>query len=349
MIGRGYSRATWVVTSVLFLSLGIGNLSHPTAAFAATERAAKAAANAISHIVTFTSNGATTQHVTTAKTVGDFLKERGLVVTEADYVSPSLASELADNTAITFRAAVPVTIVTSSGSKTVSSSAIDVGTLLENENIDIGSHDEVSAPFSDGLVAGERIKIVRVAQWTKSTKQPIAPRTITRLVFSLPPGTTRIISHGRRGERETIVGFTERDGVMRHRVIATRIVRKPRERVIARGIGEYAAFEQLAKFGLQKTSYIAASAISMMATAYTAECAGCSGYTAIGPRAGHGIVAVDPRVIPLGTRLYIPGYGIAIAGDTGGAIVGNRIDLGFNSLSDAMQFGRRPVTVYRLR
>ncbi|MBV8355660.1 MAG: DUF348 domain-containing protein, partial [Candidatus Eremiobacteraeota bacterium] len=168
MIGRGYSRATWVVTSVLFLSLGTGNLGHPTAAFAATEKAAKAAANAISHIVTFTSNGATTQHATTAKTVGDFLKERGLIVTEADYVSPSLASELADNTAITFRAAVPVTIVSSSGSKTVSSSAIDVGTLLENENVDIGPHDEVSAPFSDGLVAGERIKIVRVAQWTKS-------------------------------------------------------------------------------------------------------------------------------------------------------------------------------------
>ncbi|MBV8726308.1 MAG: DUF348 domain-containing protein [Candidatus Eremiobacteraeota bacterium] len=349
MIGRGYSKASWLATSVLLLGLVIGNISHPTAAWAATEKAAKAAANAISHIVTFTSNGATTQHATTAKTVGDFLKERGLVVTEADYVSPSLASELADNTAITYRAAVPVTIVTSRGSKTVTSSAIDVGTLLENESIDIGPRDEVSAPFSDGLVAGERIRVVRVAQWTKSTKQSIAPRTITKLVFSLPPGTTRIIAHGVRGERETIVGFVQRDGLTKHRVIATRIVRKARARIIARGIGEYAAFEQMAKFGLQKTSYIAASAISMMATAYTAQCGGCSGYTAIGPRAGHGIVAVDPRVIPLGTRLYIPGYGPAIAGDTGGAIVGNRIDLGFNSLSDAMQFGRRPVTVYRLR
>ena len=349
MIGGRYSKATWIAASVLFLGLAIGNISHPAAAWAATEKAAKVAANAISHIVTFTSNGATTQHVTTAKTVGDFLKERGLAVTEQDFVSPSLASELADGSAITYRAAIPVTIVTAQGSKTVMSSAIDVGTLLENQNVDIGPHDVVSAPFSDAIVAGERIRVVRVAQWTKSTKQSIAPRTITRLVFSLPPGTTRIVSHGIRGERETILGFTQRDGVTQHRVIATRIVRKPRERIIARGIGEYAAFEQLAKFGLQKTSYIAESAISMMATAYTADCAGCSGYTAIGPRAGHGIVAVDPRVIPLGTRLYIPGYGPAVAGDTGGAIVGNRIDLGFNSLSDAMRFGRRPVRVYRLR
>jgi 3D (Asp-Asp-Asp) domain-containing protein len=60
-------------------------------------------------------------------------------------------------------------------------------------------------------------------------------------------------------------------------------------------------------------------------------------------------VAVDPRVIPLGTRLYIPGYGWAIAGDTGGDIVGNRIDLGFDSLRGAMEFGRRDITVYRLK
>ncbi len=86
----------------------------------------------------------------------------------------------------------------------------------------------------------------------------------------------------------------------------------------------------------------------MVATAYTAGCAGCSGYTASGYRAGHGIVAVDPGVIPLGTRLYIPGYGFALAGDTGGAIHGNRIDLGFDSISDAVQFGRRPVKVYTL-
>ena len=75
----------------------------------------------------------------------------------------------------------------------------------------------------------------------------------------------------------------------------------------------------------------------MIATAYTADSSGGSGWTAIGRRAGYGIVAVDPRVIPLGTRLYIPGYGMAVAGDTGGAIVGNRIDLGFDSLRGAIR------------
>ena len=87
----------------------------------------------------------------------------------------------------------------------------------------------------------------------------------------------------------------------------------------------------------------------MVATAYTAGCSGCSGITASGRPAGHGVVAVDPNVIPLGTHMYIPGYGHAVAGDTGGSIRGRRIDLGFNSSGEANRFGRRPITVYLIK
>jgi 3D (Asp-Asp-Asp) domain-containing protein len=104
-----------------------------------------------------------------------------------------------------------------------------------------------------------------------------------------------------------------------------------------------------ARTRLAAAAHAAGSALKMIATAYTAGCYGCSGITATGTRAGHGIVAVDPRVIPLGTHLYVPGYGKAIAGDTGGAIKGLRIDLGFDSLADAIRFGRREITVYVLR
>ena len=78
------------------------------------------------------------------------------------------------------------------------------------------------------------------------------------------------------------------------------------------------------------------------------------GITASGMRAGVGVVAVDPRVIPLGTKLYIEAvdgswtYGYAIAGDTGGAIKGNRVDLFFNTYSECIQFGRRNARVYIL-
>jgi 3D (Asp-Asp-Asp) domain-containing protein len=89
--------------------------------------------------------------------------------------------------------------------------------------------------------------------------------------------------------------------------------------------------------------------LRMIATAYAAGCDGCSGTTKTGAQASHGIVAVDPHFIPLGTRLYVPGYGRAVAGDTGGAIRGRRIDLGFDSLRQAQSFGRRQIVVYVLR
>ncbi|WP_346354922.1 3D domain-containing protein [Azotosporobacter soli] len=85
--------------------------------------------------------------------------------------------------------------------------------------------------------------------------------------------------------------------------------------------------------------------LTMSASAYSRFDAGNSDYTCRGNLLRKGLVAVDPNVIPLGTRLYIPGYGYAIADDTGGAIRGNKIDLAFDSHEEAIQFGRQRITV----
>ena len=89
----------------------------------------------------------------------------------------------------------------------------------------------------------------------------------------------------------------------------------------------------------------------MVATAYYAFGKGGNdingnGITAIGLRARKGIVAVDPRIIPLGTKLYIPGYGEALAADTGGWIKGNRVDLCFETLEDCFRYGKRKIKIY---
>jgi 3D (Asp-Asp-Asp) domain-containing protein len=84
----------------------------------------------------------------------------------------------------------------------------------------------------------------------------------------------------------------------------------------------------------------------MRASAYAPNYGpGVGEITANGMRAKKGVVAVDPRVIPLGTRLYIEGYGNAIAADTGGAIKGDRIDLCYNTPGECFEFGRRTVKV----
>jgi 3D (Asp-Asp-Asp) domain-containing protein len=103
---------------------------------------------------------------------------------------------------------------------------------------------------------------------------------------------------------------------------------------------------------VQRTSRSLVTATTVLyvsATAYTAYCPGCSGTTATGidlranPDAK--VVAVDPSIIPLGTKLYIEGYGYAVAGDTGGAIRGRHIDLFMPSREDALKWGRRTVKV----
>jgi len=89
--------------------------------------------------------------------------------------------------------------------------------------------------------------------------------------------------------------------------------------------------------------------LTMRATAYTAYCPGCSGITANGTDIRSNpnlkVIAVDPRVIPLGTRVWVEGYGEAIAADTGGAIKGNKIDVFIPTEGQARQWGVKNVTV----
>lgn len=89
--------------------------------------------------------------------------------------------------------------------------------------------------------------------------------------------------------------------------------------------------------------------MTVTSTAYTANCAGCSGVTATGmnlkQNPNQKVIAVDPNVIPLGSKVYVEGYGTAIAGDTGGSIRGNKIDVYFPSRSEALNWGRRQVNI----
>ncbi|OLN24072.1 hypothetical protein BTO30_01235 [Domibacillus antri] len=93
--------------------------------------------------------------------------------------------------------------------------------------------------------------------------------------------------------------------------------------------------------------------LTVKATAYTAYCKGCSGITATGinlkknPNAK--VIAVDPNVIPLGTKVYVEGYGEAVAGDTGGAIKGNKIDVHMSTNQKAKNWGVRTVNVQILK
>jgi 3D (Asp-Asp-Asp) domain-containing protein len=155
---------------------------------------------------------------------------------------------------------------------------------------------------------------------------------------SLGPGRTEKVRHGVKGFIKKTVQYTQRgDKLVNPKVIDTEKV-DPVSAVI--NIGQ-------AGWETTRGSYERVKVMTMQSTGYTRF--ENTNRTALGLPAKFGVVAVDRRVIKLGTRVYVEGYGYAIAGDTGGAIKGNRIDLCFDEYNQAIRWGRRPVRVHILK
>jgi 3D (Asp-Asp-Asp) domain-containing protein len=301
-------------------------------------------------LVTIVADGAESTFYTQARTVADLLAERGLAPAPGDYVSAALTDPVADGTRVIIRTSVPVRLAIGTTTRTIHTADASVADLLRDEHVSVGRSDTVEPAPDSTLEANETIRIVRIASWTAHERRSIAPTTIERTDSTLAAGRIETIADGSAGISDTFVRFTRRDGATPQRtILASRIIREPRARILVRGLATYSSLARLATQGFESAVHMAGTALHMIATAYTANCAGCSGITASGVRAGFGIIAVDPSVVPLGTKVFIPGYGRAVAGDTGGAIVGHRVDLGFDSETAAMNFGRRPVKVYILR
>jgi len=275
---------------------------------------------------------------------------------------------------LTTASAATVTIVRDGIGYTYDTKASTVGDFFAERGVQLAPGESASSQSGDAVVDGmkivlhagpaplvaarsavqrdvrERAPRLRLVAWTSRVNVRLAAKVKHRNDPRIAAGKTAIVEAGRSGLRVITYRYERRgNGKATRTMLASRIVRIPRARVIAHGVAAYASLARFAEQGFASAIHFAGSAIRMIATAYTAGCSGCSGVTASGLRAGFGVIAVDPQVIPLGTKLFIPGYGRAVAGDTGGAILGNRVDLGMNTQHDALQYGRRPITVYVLR
>jgi 3D (Asp-Asp-Asp) domain-containing protein/uncharacterized protein YabE (DUF348 family) len=301
--------------------------------------------------ITLVRNGQPVALHTRAATINDLFHEQLIERAAEDVLDVDPSSPVTDGQTIHYRAAVTVTLVVDEIPQTVRTTADTVGAMLAREHVAFDRHDRISPTTSEPIASEQTIHLEHVNSWVETSRRSIAPPVKHLVSWNVALGHTKVVQPGAPGLREVSYLVTRQAAnrtQTRRSMLAARVIRQPRVRVVAAGIGEYSALAALAKRGFDGTIQLAKAAITMVATAYTANCSGCSGMTASGRHAGHGIVAVDPQVIPLGSHLYIPGYGHAVAGDTGGAIRGKRVDLGFNSDADAMQFGRRPVTVYVL-
>ena len=135
---------------------------------------------------------------------------------------------------------------------------------------------------------------------------------------------------------------------MKRKVISEKVITEKQNEVVAVGTKP----KDVQKMNVKTASVDASESgkeIYVSSTAYTASCNGCSGVTATGVNLKNNpnakVIAVDPSVIPLGSQVYVEGYGYAVAADKGGAIKGHKIDVFFPSTSDAYRWGVKKVKV----
>lgn len=143
-------------------------------------------------------------------------------------------------------------------------------------------------------------------------------------------GEERVLDEGMDGSRTKIIKITFHYGEEYGREVISIETKEPKDKKILRGTKIVWKTLQTADGEIKYWKKM-----RVYATHYDSHCLGCDEWTAIGMRQGKGVIAVDPKVIPLRSKVYIPGYGPAVAGDTGGAIKGNIIDLGFEDAKTA--------------
>lgn len=288
-----------------------------------------------------------TRHATTqASSVGDLLREQGIVVGGGDIVSPAPATGVAAGMTVVVRHAVPV-LIAGSGSRvplrvvgnTVADALVAAG--MDPANLP-AVKPSLSTRLRPGMVIDAPELFVRVVQQFAT----VPAGKVVRRDASLPTGS-QSVTPGHAGKelrvyRRLVVAGVE--GTPTLSAEAVLVSPQPTVVLVGCGSGTVPAAPDGRPITLPAPP-TGGSRMHVLATAYSAEEPGSSSGTATGRPARYGVCAVDPGVIPLGSRLYIPGYGYAIAADTGRLIKGNHIDLCFDSLEQMNRWGSRHVTI----
>lgn len=277
--------------------------------------------------------------------VAGILSDAGVRLEPGDVVSPDLSSLARPGSVIIVNRSLPVKVMVDGNSVDVRVAGTLVRDALAESGVELSLGDLVNPPPDTEVVSGMTISVTRLTEEIVTKKVAIPFQTERHEDSSLEIGISKVVQQGRNGLKEVVVRLLKRGGkVVSTATISEKMVQRPVPQVIAMGSsGVVSRGGHSIRFK---------KALEVVATAYTPgpESTGASadGYTSTGLRAGFGIVAVDPRVIPLGSRLYVDGYGFAVAGDVGGAIKGSRIDVCFESKMEALRWGRKRTKVYVL-
>ncbi len=309
----------------------------------------------IKHVTIDDGSGELRTAVTMKGTVSAILAEQNIKIKKGDIVTPALNSQVLRDQQISIQRAAQVVMTIDGASTTYYSVAHTVGEFLDEANIVVGEHDGFNASMTDTVKNGMNLTIDRVNEYHYTVDEAIPFVVKETTTYSLPKGEYNVVQQGQAGVLQKQYIARYENGVkVSEELVSEAITQQPVDEVREAGLLDVVP-TSAGNIAVRATYY-------MQATGYDIGYESCGklpgdplyGITATGIRATYGVVAVDPRVIPLGSKLFIQTadgsftYGYALAADTGGAIKGNRIDLCFDSRQEALNFGRRDVIVYVL-
>ena len=235
-----------------------------------------------------------------------------------------------------------------------------VNEAIKKAGITVGKSDDINKKLTASVEDGMLITIDRVAYDEYSITQSIDYEVVYKYTGVLRPGQTKVRTYGEEGVRTITYRKTIVNGkVTDTQQISDEVTKEPVNKVILKGTNlgtpmSKAPFHVELDEGGQPVNY--KKVLSGTCTAYTSDAGDSGAYTATGRRAAVGLVAVNPNVIPYGTKLWITSedgsivYGYAIAADTGGALMSGHAlaDLYMDTLVECNAFGRRNMKVYIL-
>jgi 3D (Asp-Asp-Asp) domain-containing protein len=286
-----------------------------------------------------------------AADVAGLLSQAGVRIGQGDLVYPATGTRLTAGMSVVVRHAVPVTVVVGNAENHLNVVGKTVADALVAAGVDPAANVGVAPSLDSPLQPGMTISATDAFSRVNSVTEPIPFKIEQHEDDSLPRGTKRVVKSGAPGTTLQVYSTIVVGGVEGTATLsASKVLAPPVNRVIAIGTAEPADAHQLevAGFGAKLERAVALKSgrrLRVVATAYSAEEPGATSATATGRRAQKGVIAVDPHVIPLGTHVYVPGYGYAVAGDTGGMINGEHIDLCYDSVGEVNAWGKRHVVI----
>lgn len=305
-------------------------------------------------------SGSTQKDWTTAKTVGDFLQSQNIQVGPHDKLSPAKNTKITKGMEISYAPGFQVHINDAGKKEAVWTTAASstVGDFLNKHNIQYDQNDIVKPAVNTPLSSAADITVTRISKKKVQDIIPVDYAVVTKKDSSLPKGKKEVLNPGRKGKIKKVYSITMKNGKeVSRKLIDTTTVKSSQARVVALGTevysppsrGETSSSAANSSSSSHSGTPSATKQFYVSSTAYTADCSGCSGYTTTGinlkAHPNEKIIAVDPSVIPLGSKVWVQGYGYAIAADTGGAINGHTIDVYFPTKSGAYGWGTRTVLI----